>query len=271
MPEPKFYTRNYIDTESTYFTGNFVGDESNIYPTTSVPKAFDRDNDSQFISVGADDDTTLVVLTFYFYEGGIAISRIIDTVIMLNHNWKNFTIEYWDGSTWTHFADGINQTENSIISAAGVEAKGIRMYVLLTQTADQEKAIGEIIACSLYLDLEGGTIAAASDLVDYSPGSSQKSFDMQLANGNNVRTVVMNSPNRSDKYEAKASFRYLDSDQLEALRFLKNLGEPFIWQPESEHRPAEVYFVYWIGNFSYRYVTSYKGAGFQLDMQVKEV
>ena len=256
MAEPKIYTKNYVFSDCVFTSSH--GD-------TFMNRIYDRDRDSQWISSGADDDSTEVTLQVDFYEGGVVQTRTINRIILINHNLKDPTIEHWDGSDWQTFDTGSAlATSHNIFTNDGVSVTKIRIRCSTTQVADAEKAIGELIACNTNIDF-------SQDVTSYQPLGVSTETNIKLADGSNHRTVIKHTLNRSIKYEATFTFMYLTTAEVDELRQLKESGASFLFHPESSQRIDEIYYVNWIGQFKPKYVSPYKGAGYQFDMQVREI
>ncbi len=260
MAEPKIFTRNYVDSECT------------ITPSTGSDnkhKLYDRDYDSQWISDGENSDATESMIEVAFREAGAEVSREIDTIMILNHNLEDPVAEYWDGSAWQAFDSDTNLTDGTFnaFTHAAVETTKIRIRNYQTITQDAEKAVGELIACAVQYTSSGN----ADELVAYDVIHAQRTaYELPLIDGGVHRSVVRHSANRSDKYEAKATFQFLTEAQLESLKDIKASGMAFLWQPESTQRPEDIYLVNWTGNLQYKYASLYKGAGFTLTLDLKE-
>lgn len=253
--EPKIYTKNYVTSECTFTCSH--GDDF-------VSRMCDGDRDSQYISSGANNDATSITVVIEFIEALQAQSRTIDRMLLINHNLKNFTIDQWDGAAWVNVvSETVCATTSTIWLPGTITTTKLRITATSTQTVNAEKAWGEFIACALQ-------VAFTQEMVQYRVTSRQEAVELKLADGTLRRTVMKNSPNRSNKYEANAQFRFLTTTELESLREIKESGAAFLWQPESVSRVDEIYYVHWVGGFQYQYVTTYKGAGHQIDMQLKE-
>lgn len=255
MAEPKIYTKNYVDSNCE-IASNYGG---------TVARLYDKDSVSKWQTTGADDDATTVILQVDFKEAGVAVSRTIDRVMLLNHNLKSVTFQYYDGSTWQDLLT--TQTLDDSVSVISFTEQSTEKFRLLcdeTQVADENKYVAELIVCALQLDI-------GDDMVSYSITHRQKVSEIELLDGSIHRTVIKHSPNRTLKYEARCQFRLLSEATLESLRDIKDAGQAFLWQPESSQRPDEIYLVNWAGSFNYQYSSTYKGAGFNLEMSLKEV
>lgn len=252
MSEPKFYTKNYV-TQGSSFTSSH-GDDF-------MERICDWDRQSQWVSDGANSDATEVTLEVVFENGDAEIDR----VIIVNHNLKDPTIEYWDGDSWETFATGSAlATANKIFTNAGVTTDRIRIRCSTTQVTNEEKEIGELIVCAV-------NIAIAQDLTQLVPSSRVEESQLKTADGSLHRTVFKHTQYRSEKYEATVSFNFVTAAEIETLRQLKENGAAFTFQPESEQRIDEIYYCHWVGPFKPKYMTTSKAAGFTIEMQIKEV
>lgn len=262
MSEPKIFTKNYIDSESVITVSSGDGSKANLY---------DRDIDSLFQTSGQDDDADTFQVSADFYEGGVLTPRTIDTLMILNHNLNNWAAMYFDGSTYQPMTLEANDVSNNTIkSFTPVSTTGIVIICVGTQIADAEKFIGELIACALQVDI-------GHDLETYDQQFREKTKDVILGDGSLHKMVTRWAQNRTEKYEASVRIQLLATsghdpeEERLALRAIKEAGEPFLWQPESAARPAEIFLVHWANGWNERYVSSYKGAGVEISMQLKEV
>lgn len=255
MAEPKIYTRNYVD------------DQCDI--TVSSGDAFktrlrDRDKDSQWVSDGENSDATESSVQVDFKEGGDDVERTINRVILVNHNLEDPIAEYWDGDSWESLDSETDLTESTtIFTFNDVATQKIRIRNSQTQTTNEEKAIGELIACELLL-------AFSQDLTQYEVSHVDKSYEVMLADGGIHKTYNKNSLNRVEKYEARVSFEFLTQAEIVTLQSIKSTGRSFLWHPETTQRPDEIYEVLWRNPLRYRYQSSYKGAGYRMEMELRE-
>lgn len=259
MAEPIIYTRNYIDKETVFVV-------SNTNMRVNIDKIFDTDKDNFAITSGANSDGTLLTIEAHFKDGsGADVSRTVDTVIIVKHNLKDIEIERWNGSTWVSVATETNLTTGTIIiSFSSVSTQRIRLSVSPTQTANQEKQIGLMFACAVTSDI-------GVEITNLSVSYRQKQSILLMGDGQLQRTVVSYTPNRSAKYQAKASFRLLSDATFEILRAVKEDGLAFLWQPESETKPEDIFLVHWTGPLQWSYTSKYKGAGKSMILDLKEV
>jgi hypothetical protein len=254
MAEPKIYSKNYVSSDCT-FTLSHSGTSAKLY---------DRDVATLYQTSGANSDVTDATIVIDFKEGSTSVTRTIDTCILLGHNLKAWELEYWNGSAYVSIQSLSALSNNySVISFSQVSTTKIRLTLKSTQTVNQEKQIGELIVALQ-------TLAFSQELETYDQDVRQKAVEIPLADGSIHRTFVMWTSYRSTKYQARARFSYLTSAEIVTLYALRDSGASFLWHPESTSRPDQIFYVQWVTG-RLRYATAYKGAGHQIEMELKEV
>ena len=143
----KFFYKNYGDID------NENGSATVSTGTASRNYARSRKRYLKWQSSGSDDLTTET------YQLDFGSSYDVDRVIIKKHNFKAFTIKYWNGASWTHFANvvtaegtqtNITETTNTkttnYYEFDSVSTEKILISVDTTQTVDAEKYAYEVIA-----------------------------------------------------------------------------------------------------------------------------
>ena len=254
MAEPRIYSRNWVDAQCT-FSSTHGGNFSYLY---------DRGTTSVFSTTGANNDLTLAYFYVYFFEGGVPQWRVIDGFIAQNYNFKYWVIDQWDGSVWVNvFANYSDDLSNRYIPVTQFGTSALRVGISVTKTANQDKTIGEFIAC--------GLTYTPRDLSSYDTKWRERSKEIVLGDGSIHRVNVRNISGRLGKYEARCRWTYLSKAERDSLKAIKEAGQPFLWQPESVNVPEEVYYVHWTNAWDDKYMSNYKGAGYEVVMDVKEV
>lgn len=256
MAEPKIFTKNYVNADSPV-TASFG--------QASAANLFDRDRASKWQSSGANDDDQGIGIVVEFYEGATPVSRTIDTLMLLNHNLRHWALFAWDGSSWTLMtSDAATVDSDTFASFTPYTTTKILLEADDTQVADAEKFIGELVVCAL-------TLNVGRDLDSYEQKYRERSRELQLGDGGIHKQVTRWAQNRTQRYEARVGFRFVNEADRATLKALREVGEPFLWQPESTYRPTEIYLVHWSSPWSERYETGYKGSGIQVQLELREV
>ena len=149
----KFFKKNKMDLE---FTGASIIATDGI--ATDNGQAFvnylrNRDNTSGWITTGSTDagNTTL--------EANMCSGKDINRIILVKHNFKAFTIQYWNTNTllWTNFSPAISATVNTIdttiYSFTSVNTTKIRLIVTGTFVANTDKRMTQLIMTELIGEL----------------------------------------------------------------------------------------------------------------------
>lgn len=130
--------------------------------------AIDRNAETKWRSLASNDSTT-ETLTITFNG-----NQTIDRIFIMDHNWKNFVIQYDVSGTWTHFTSvtgiggslaNLTQTNYSRSTAyyefTPITTGLIRIQITTTQVANAEKYCSQIIATE-----ELGTLVGYPDVKD---------------------------------------------------------------------------------------------------------
>jgi len=249
--EPKIYRKNYINGDCTISVSSNPSFKSRLY---------DFDIDATWDSSGQNDDTNLCSIVVEF-----PVATRLDHFILLNHNLKNPLVYAWDGADWVLIALATNVAASTTVMVSdSTTTTKIMLLDYDTQTVNAEKSIGDFIATELWVD-------PGVDLSSYDVTYEEKGFSIMLADGSLHRSVIHSTPTRTSKYTARVRFDYLSKTTLDLFGAIKEAGGVLVWQPESITQPEIIYQVNWTNGLRYRYISTYKGAGFQLDMDLREV
>ena len=128
----------------------------------SASFCIDRNPITYWRSVGSNDVTT-EELEIVFTE-----NMTFDRILLLDHNFKGYNIQYFSGGTYVHFSNvvGISGAMANITETAfdqdtsyyeftQVTTSKIRIQILTTQVVDQEKYLNQAIVCSEIGTLQG--------------------------------------------------------------------------------------------------------------------
>lgn len=114
----------------------------------------DKNPITNWNSVGSSDSTTETIEITFPQEAAI------DRILLLNHNFKEYTIQYWNGSSYVDFTSvygmsgalggGISETtysaDTSYYEFSEVTTALIKISVVKTQVANDEKYVFQVIA-----------------------------------------------------------------------------------------------------------------------------
>lgn len=257
MAEPLIFTKNYVSEDDVITISH--GDDTAAY-------LYDRDNDSKWISDGANSDITTVTIEIVFYERSVAISRAIDRLLLINHNWKAWRFYYWDGAAWQLItSQTVDASTTRLVTFSQQTTSKVKFEIDSTQSVNAEKYVGEIIVAALQLDL-------GQEMDDYDPAYTEKSSVIDLGDGGFHKMVSRWTPNRSQRYKAKVIFKNVSEANRLIFKAIAISREPFLWYPESTYRPTDIYFVHWNNTWTGdKYTIPAKPAGVDIFMELQEI
>lgn len=257
----KFFYKNYGDLDNDSASASVS--------TGSSARNFARSRKTYlyWISEGSDDTTTET------YELRFGESKDIDRIILNRHNFKAFTVEYWDGAAWADFADVVTPsgTKTNITETANTETTNyyeftsvstekIRVSIDTTQTTNAEKYIYEVIATEEIGTLTGYPV--------YIGSNNRATADKKAIDGRISKTIL------GTVFSCQLQFqRYgIEADHT-IMQTLWDLEAPFLIYPsgadESQfryeskigNRNRDIYLVNFASDFSPNYdMNVYKNA-----------
>ncbi len=141
-----------------FFKKNEMSDGSASATSGDASAKFilDLDVDTYWTSVGSSDsETETITINF-------GSTKTIDRALLLDHNFKNFTVKYLSGASYVAFANvigiggvslsGITETtfskNSSYYEFDSVSTSSIQIACLSTQVPNEEKYLGQSIATS---------------------------------------------------------------------------------------------------------------------------
>jgi hypothetical protein len=109
--------------------------------------ALNRSNYSAWITTGSvDADNTT-------WEVDMIDSHDIDAILILGHNFKAYTVKYWDGAAYQDFSSAISEssyaTDNSYHAVIKVSTSKIKLTITGTQIVNSDKVMRQFIATEL--------------------------------------------------------------------------------------------------------------------------
>lgn len=153
----KFFNKNLADSLTGAVATATTGDPSAGF-------ILDRNQYTVWRSVGSDDTTTETIIIT------LADAETFSRLFLINHNFKEYTVKYWDGiSAYIDFSNilGINAATGSVISEDDyalsssyyefdeITTTKIQISVLKTQVVDDEKFLNLFVAATEIGTLDG--------------------------------------------------------------------------------------------------------------------
>jgi len=137
----QFYEKNKIDLSSND-TSITITDA--VATNTGFPDYMrNRKNTSAWITTGSTDAAGTII------DVNMGSSFSIDTIILIGHNLKSYTIQYFNGAIYTDFSNPVSETvnvlDNNRYQFDATSMQMIRIVINSTQVVDADKIIKQLI------------------------------------------------------------------------------------------------------------------------------
>jgi len=147
----KLFDKNYIDMDNPNITMTVTDTVATDNGQDIVDFTRNRSNNSAWATTDSTDaaNTTIEVNT--------GDHESIDTIILIGHNFKSFTIQYEDAG-WQDFSTVISETTNSDSTTefnfTEVSTSKIKLIITGCQTVDEDKVLKQLLILKTMRQLE---------------------------------------------------------------------------------------------------------------------
>jgi len=246
-----FFEKNKLDIESTdvIVTATQANDYTDFFRN--------RSNNSAWVTTDSvDSDNTQIDIDFVDEQD-------LNHILLLKHNFKAYTIQYWNGSTYVDFSTPINETTNSSESTYhvfnDVSTSMLRLIIQGTITPDDDKFLYQFIATDIIGRFEGWPVL--------NPTLSRNRRTSRLLSGKQAvkekigayssRVTVSNLRDDNDLtiieglFAANEGFLFWpcggDEDQFSSRRLGYRLEDIYLCKTSNEWNPAFASGIYQTG------------------------
>lgn len=195
--QPRFFEKNRLDFGKTYVT--LTASEANDL----IGNVRDRNNNTAWITTSSTDASgTNIEVDF--------IDPVwIDFILLVKHNFKSYTVQYWNGSSYTDFSTAISETTNSDPTTfhefTAVNTQKIKLVINGTFVADDDKYLFQFIATRSIGQFSGWPVINAARFgrertvtkmlsgkvnVTYSVGAFSVKFDFKILSNSSDIAIV---------------------------------------------------------------------------------
>lgn len=139
----KFFKQNKVDLVSPNIDITVTDSTALSTGDAIADRVRNRSNRSAWRTTGSTDagTTTLTV--------SMGDALFIDRLVLVKHNFKSFTVKYWNGLIYQDFSTPINETTNTLetnyYEFDNVAASKIQIIINGTQTADEDKYLYQLL------------------------------------------------------------------------------------------------------------------------------
>ncbi len=230
--------------------------------------ALNRNNTSAWITSGSvDADNTT-------FDVDLGEMKDISQILLLKHNFKAFTVKYWDGATYQAFSPSISETTNTAASnrytVTAQSTSKLRIQITGTQVVNADKYLYQFIATELVGQLEGWPVITNPE------HNRNKIASMMLSGKLNVSVNVggFRCDLKVDNWKSSADLTIVEA--------LYNSNEGFlVWlcggdetqfaSVRQGYRYEDLFLMRTTDNYRPEYVRGLYKSGFAIDIKLAEV
>lgn len=245
----KFYKKNIFDLDNLVPFATVTDDVATSSGQEIVNLLRNRDDDSGWSTTGSNDlgNTTI--------EINLVDTREFDRIMLLNHNFKSFTLQYWDdlNEVWVDFSTVVNPTDNTATSNyyefTKVFSSKVKLIILGTMTPNDDKFMRQFIIAEAVGQFE--VQPQIQPVVDRDRQSTKylsgKTYVAKNAGGFMVDLKMKTVSNENDLALCEKLFDSYDGflvslsggtlTQYETVRYGYRLQDVFLMMPINEYEP----------------------------------
>lgn len=267
--QPKVFQKNFIDIDSDNVTISVTDSVASDDGSSFLSQLRDRKNNTGWATTGSDDSAGTVL------DIDWADAFEASSIILVQHNFKSYTIERWNGSSFEDFATPIAPTSSTDTTTEHEiptqNLSRIRITINETQETDDDKFLAQLIVTN---KVESGQFQGWP-IIDGFERSLQRNAKKSLSGKYFIREQVgsfeydlrfLNWPYDNDLKIAEAVFFSYpqgvlfwpcggDENQFKYKRIGYRLQDIFLVQPRNEWGPTYTQGIYKNGvNFRLRLV-----------------
>ena len=138
-----FFNKNKIDLDNPNASITVTDGTATNTGQSFVDYVRNRNNTSAWLTTGSNDAANTQL------DIDMIDERDISDIFLIGHNFKAFTIKYWNGSSYVDFSTAISESNNSETtnnySFTEVQSSKIRIIITGTQTANADKQLKQLV------------------------------------------------------------------------------------------------------------------------------
>lgn len=148
-----FFEKNKVDQDNASASITITDSIAYNNGQEFVDRVRNRDNRSAWMTTDSTDAANTQL------DIDLGEDEFLTDIILVKHNWKSYTIQYWNGSTYINFSTVIAPTNDNKTTSHynfnKIETSKIRIIILGTQVADDDKELYQLILTDRIGQLNG--------------------------------------------------------------------------------------------------------------------
>lgn len=230
--------------------------------------ALNRGNISAWVTTGSADANN----TTWQVDWGD--EKLVDSLLMILHNFKSFTVKYWDGSAYQDFSPAISETTNTestnYYSVTEVSTQRIQITITGTQTPDVDKFLTQFIATKQLGQFEGWPVIKNPTVLKNIKTTRMLSGKVNIAENAGGFSVQMDVPhwrNSQDLALIEQIYRRTES----FLVWLSGGDETQFFSVAEGYRNQDIYLMKTVNEYTPEHVRGLYQAGRSVSIRLEEV
>ena len=226
--------------------------DSNVTATAdqgnaTADKVLNRSNNSAWLTSGSVDSDDP------YLEIDMVNERDMTDILLIGHNFKEYTLQRWNGSSYVDFSTPINETSNTKETTHHtfdqVSSSKIKLIVGATMTADDDKILRQLIITEQIGQLAGwptidptlsrnkkaSKALSGKYSIKENIGARKEKLKVKVLNSDADLTIIENL------YYANVGFLYWpcggDEDQFDSARIGYRLEDIYLMKTSDEWKP----------------------------------
>lgn len=139
----RFFKKNIIDLSSALTSITVTDSVATDNGQSIVDFIRNRNNYSAWVTTNSTDAANTQL------DIDFGVGRDVSDILLVKHNWKAFTIKYWNGTTYVDFstpiAETVNDDETTHFQFDSVETQKLRIIITAAQTLNADKELYQLI------------------------------------------------------------------------------------------------------------------------------
>ena len=266
-----FLKKNVLDLSLDYVTLTVTDSVATNNGQSIIDFVRNRNNASAWLTTGSTDAANTTLLCEF------GVGRDITDIILVKHNWKSYTIKYWDALAldWADFSTPIAPTNDQETTTQHqfdrVETDKIQIIITGTRVADDDKELYQLIVSE---KIENGFLEGWPVIRNPIHDKKKKVTDMLSGKISLLENVgAFQADLEVAQWKSANDIALVENIYFRregVLMWLCGGDEDQFHYAAMGYRKEDIYFVRPINNFEPEMVKGIYTAGFKIQMKFKE-
>ncbi|MCB0421147.1 MAG: hypothetical protein KDD61_09125 [Bdellovibrionales bacterium] len=264
-----FFNKNKIDLDNPNASITVTDGTATNTGQSFVDYVRNRNNTSAWLTTGSNDAANTQL------DIDMIDERDISDIFLIGHNFKAFTIKYWNGSSYVDFSTAISETTNAVdfnhYSFTEVATSKIRIIITGTQAVDDDKVLKQLIFTNKVLT---GQLTGWPEIKNTRHSTNKKISTMLSGKISVVESIGSFECNLSVKnWSSDADLSIVEEiyfGKRAVLVWLSGGDEAQFSSSRIGYRKEDIYLMRAIDDYRPDFVSGLYVSGLKIDLRLKE-